>query len=105
MNFLQLKYFVAVYEFGTVSEAADYLHIAQPSLSLAIKELEREFGALLFHRKHKGMSITPEGEMLLSLAREILEKVEAAEKVMRELGENKKLLQTHYITNIMLMHF
>ena len=93
MNFLQLKYFVAVCEFGTVSAAADYLHIAQPSLSLAIKELEKEFGALLFHRKHKGMSITPEGETLLNMAREILEKTEAAEKVMRELGKNKKLLK------------
>lgn len=93
MNFLQLKYFVAVCEFGTVSAAANYLHIAQPSLSLAIKELEEEFGALLFHRRHKGMAPTEEGELLLGMARDILERAEAAERIMKDVGENKKTLK------------
>lgn len=93
MNFIQIKYFVTVAEFGTVSAAADYLHIAQPSVSLAIKELENEFGALLFHRKHKGMSLTEEGSMLLTMARDILERTETAKKIMREVGENKKVLK------------
>lgn len=93
MNFIQLKYFITVCEFGTVSAAADYLHIAQPSLSLAIKELETEFGALLFHRKHKGMILTHEGELFLGMAKEIFERAEAAEKIMKDLGENKKTLK------------
>lgn len=93
MNFIQLKYFLAVCEFGTVSAAADYLHVAQPSLSLAIKELESEFGAQLFHRTHKGMLLTNEGKLLLDIDRDIMERTEATEKIMKEVGCNKKTLK------------
>lgn len=92
MNFVQLKYFVAVCEFGTVSAAAEYLHIAQPSLSLAIKELENEFGTQLFNRVHKGMRPTNEGLCLLKMSRDIIEMVESTEKAMRDMGKNKKSL-------------
>ena len=44
MNLNQLKYFCTVCLFQTVSDAAEYLHISQPSLSGAIKDLENEFG-------------------------------------------------------------
>ena len=93
MNFIQLKYFIAVCEFGTVSSAAKYLHIAQPSLSLAIKELETEFGTLLFNRVHRGMQLTAEGRLLLNLSKDIIERVESAEKIMRDVGHNKKTLK------------
>ena len=84
MNFLQLKYFITVCEFGTVSAAADYLHIAQPSLSFAIKELEEEFGAKLFKRTHKGMILTDEGNLLLGMAKNIVEQTETTEKIMKD---------------------
>ena len=93
MNFIQLKYFIAVCEFGTVSSAAEYLHIAQPSLSLAIKELENEFGTVLFNRVHRGMQLTSEGKLFLSLSKDIIERVEAAEKIMSDAGHNKKTLK------------
>ncbi len=92
MNLVQLKYFLSVCEFGTVSAAAEYLHIAQPSLSLAIKELESEFGTQLFNRTHRGMCPTKEGLCLLEMSRDIIERVESAEKVMRDMGKNKKSL-------------
>lgn len=93
MNLLQLKYFIAVCEFGTASGAAEYLHVAQPSVSLAVKELEREFGAQLFSRTHKGMRLTAEGELLLRMGRDIMERTENAEKIMRGVGCNKKTLK------------
>ncbi len=93
MNLLQLKYFTAICEFGTVSAAAEYMHIAQPSLSLAIKELENEFGALLFQRKHKGMYLTAEGELFLNMAKDIIERADAAEKIMKDVGIGKKTLK------------
>ena len=64
VNLVQLKYFQAVCSYRTVSNAAEYLHISQPSLSCAIKELESEFGVLLFRRHHRGMKLTSEGEVL-----------------------------------------
>ena len=93
MNFLKLKYFITVCEFGTVSAAADYLHIAQPSLSFAINDLEEEFGAKLFQRTHKGMILTDEGELLLQMGKSIVEQAETAEKIMKEVGHNRKTLK------------
>ncbi len=90
MNLLQMKYFEAVCEAGTVSAAAELLHIAQPSLSIAIKELENEFGTALFQRTHRGMRPTKEGELFLSHCRDVLSRADAAEKRMKELGRNKK---------------
>ena len=92
MNFVQLKYFLAVCEFGTVSAASEYLHIAQPSLSLAIKELEGEFGIQLFSRTHRGMRPTKEGLRLLEMSRDIIERAEGIERAMRDMGRDKKLL-------------
>ena len=44
MNLNQLKYFYTVCIYGSLSDAAEYLYISQPSLSSAIKALENEFG-------------------------------------------------------------
>lgn len=92
MNLYQMKYFKTVCEAGTVSAAAELLHVAQPSLSVAIRELENEFGALLFKRTHKGMQLTKEGEIFLSLCRDIVERTENAQKRMQALGRNKTAL-------------
>ena len=73
MTLLQLKYFLAVCKFQTVSDAATYLYVSQPSLSASIKELEKEFGVALFHRHHHVMSLTPEGETLYRSAKALLE--------------------------------
>jgi len=93
MNLKQLKYFEAVCSYGTVSEAAERLHIAQPSLSNAIKELEDEFGVDLFRRKHKGMELTDEGATLRGLAKGVLHSAEELEVAMKELGDRQKLLR------------
>lgn len=93
MNLMQLKYFNAVCTYGTVSGAAEFLHIAQPSLSNAIKELESEFGVLLFKRQHRGMVLTPEGETLLKMSRDLLERSAGIEKVMKDMGKERKTLK------------
>ncbi len=93
MNITQLKYFQTVCIYGTVSAAAEYLYISQPSLSAAIKELEEEFGVALFRRHHKGMTLTEEGETLFKLSNDLLLKVEDIERVMNDMGVNKKILR------------
>jgi len=93
MNLMQLKYFDAVCSFGTVSGAAEYLHIAQPSLSSAIKELEAEFGVELFRRHHKGMELTSQGIVLKKMSDELLEKALKTEKIMKDLGIERKVLR------------
>ncbi|AJC54233.1 LysR family transcriptional regulator [Streptomyces sp. 769] len=61
----QLSYFAEVAEAGTVTAAAEQLHIAQPSLSQQIRALERRVGTPLFHRRPQGMELTDSGRVLL----------------------------------------
>ena len=93
MNFTQLKYFEVICSCGSVSKAAEVLHISQPSLSMAIRELETEYGVFLFKRHHKGVSLTPEGETLLALSRDILTRVEDMTAIMKDLGRGRKILK------------
>ena len=73
MNIQDLEYITAIAESGSIGKAAEKLHVAQPSLSKCIRKIENEYGIVLFTRV-KGVSarITPEGEMFLSMANEIL---------------------------------
>jgi DNA-binding transcriptional LysR family regulator len=74
MELRHLRYFVAVAEAGNLSRAAEKLFIAQPPLSLQIRQLEEEVGTPLFSRHPKGMKLTPAGEALLPNARDLLER-------------------------------
>ena len=55
MNLIQLRYFQAVCACGNLTQAAQQLHISQPSLSSAIQTLEKEFGVGLFVRQYRGV--------------------------------------------------
>lgn len=69
----QLEYFVAAAEQGSVSAAARAKHISQPSVSLALSQLEATLGEKLFHRQvSRGLELTPAGRTLLEQAREML---------------------------------
>jgi DNA-binding transcriptional LysR family regulator len=69
----QLAYFVAAGEAGSVTLAAERVHISQPSISAAISALEHEFAVQLFVRHHaQGLSLTAAGERLLIAARDLL---------------------------------
>ena len=90
MNLTQLRYFEAVCMFENVSDAAKYVHIAQPSLSNAIKELENEFGVVLFRRHRHGMTLTQEGKILREMSNELLAKAEQTVNIMKDIGSKRK---------------
>lgn len=73
MTLQQLKYVVAVAETGNITEAAKNLFISQPSLTNAIRELEKEMQVTIFNRTNKGVVISNEGDVFLSYARQVLE--------------------------------
>jgi DNA-binding transcriptional LysR family regulator len=78
-----IRYFVAVAETGNVTRAAEQLHISQPSLSAAIKQLERQLGVELLARHGRRVTITPPGELLLRRGRELLAHAEAVAEDVR----------------------
>jgi DNA-binding transcriptional LysR family regulator len=78
MDRRQLEYFLAVVDQHGFTNAAHALHIAQPSLSQAIKTLERELGTDLFVRLPRGIRLTPAGEALVGAARQTVRDFEAA---------------------------
>lgn len=92
MKLNQLRYFQAVCRCGSVTGAAGELHITQPSVSASIRELEEEFGVILFHRVGRKLYLTREGEYLLGRANLLLEESDRLTITMRDLGENRKQL-------------
>lgn len=76
----QLKYIVAVAETGNITEAAKRLFISQPSLTNAIHELEKEMQITIFNRTNKGVSVSDEGNVFLSYARQVLEQTSLLEE-------------------------
>ena len=78
MKLHQLRALAAVSETGSMQEASRLLHVTQPALSKAIKELEASVGAALFVRTNKGVQLTPYGQRLVGHARLISENVRRA---------------------------
>src|SRR5262245_17602412 len=77
MDIRHVRTFVAVAEHGTVSAAAEMLHVTQPALSRQIVSLEQEFGFKLFTRSGRRLLLTPHGEELLADCRNLLSHVGA----------------------------
>lgn len=75
MTLQQLRYIVTVAETGNITEAAKRLFISQPSLTNAIRELEKEMQVTIFNRTNKGVVVSNEGDVFLAYARQVLEQV------------------------------
>ena len=90
MTLQQLKYVIMVAETGTITEAANKLYISQPSLTNAIRELEREMNLEIFHRTNKGITISKEGEIFLGYARQVLEQATILEDKYKKNEGGKK---------------
>lgn len=78
-----LRYFVALAEERHFGRAAQRLSITQPPLSLALKSLEQDLGAVLMQRNAKNVSLTPAGEAFLVEARKVLQQIQHATEVVR----------------------
>lgn len=87
MDLRRLEYFLAVAEHGRVTSAAAALHIAQPSLSQAIRSLERDLGTKLFHRGGRGLTPTPAGRALIEPARRVLQDLAVARAAVASVAE------------------
>jgi DNA-binding transcriptional LysR family regulator len=86
MNLRQLSYFRAVVDHGSIVAASEELRVAQPPLSVAIKQLEEQWGVRLFDRVGRGLVITEVGRALYDRACNLLGSASAIEQEMAAIG-------------------
>ena len=72
MTLQQLNYIITISETGSINKAAEKLYVSQPSLTSAIKELEKELGIVLFNRTGRGVTLTADGLDFLPYARQVV---------------------------------
>lgn len=71
MTLQQLRYAITISETGSLNKAAEALYIAQPSLTIAVRELEKEIGIQIFHRSGRGVTLTNDGTEFIRYARQV----------------------------------
>ena len=93
MTLQQLNYVITISECGSLNKAAEILYVAQPSLTGAVKELEKELGITIFNRGGRGVTLTNDGTEFLLYARqvyaqykELLEKYGKAGNLKKKFG-------------------
>lgn len=83
MDLRQLRYFVAIVEQGSFSKAAATLNVAQPALSLHVRNMEADLGTPLLFRSPQGVVVTEAGEILLRNARLIIDQFAIVQEEIR----------------------
>ena len=91
MTLRHLRIFIAVCDEHGMTRAAEKLHITQPSVTQAVRELEEHYGLLLFERLGRRLYLTAAGEELLHYARHIVQLDAQIETAMRDFGEKFRL--------------
>ena len=85
MDIRTMQYYLAVVREGTISAAAQALHVAQPSLSRQMKELEEELGVTLFVRGNRKITLTEEGMVLRKRAEEMVRLMQMTEEEISQI--------------------
>ena len=84
----QLRYAVGIANTGSFNKAAETLFMSQPSLTMAVQDLEKQIGITIFNRSNRGVTLTPEGEEFIARANELLNHFKSV--VARYDEENQK---------------
>lgn len=87
MELRVLRYFLTIAREGSITNAANALHVTQPTLSRQIRDLEEELGQPLFVRNSHSVTLTPEGMLLRKRAEEIIDLVQKTEQEFAQTEE------------------
>lgn len=91
MLFRQMKYFIAVVECNSFTEAAEQCYISQSAISQQIRSLEKELGVELIHRENRSFTLTPAGKYFYEQSKGILNEVEDIRRETFRIGKDKEL--------------
>lgn len=103
MNLHTLRIFTNVAKLGSITEAANLLHISQPAVTAQIRKLEREMGIKLITGKGRGIQLTPEGEFLYGQGLRLFNLEEQIEGKFKTFLEKKEKVQI--ASNYIAMHY
>ena len=90
MTIQQLRYAVTISELGSLNKASEILYVAQPSLTSAMQELEKELGIVVFSRSGRGVTLTNDGMEFIRYAREVLHQYDVLLEKFGKGGSRKK---------------
>lgn len=80
MTLQQLRYLIAIAEYGSINAAANNMYASQSNLSTAVHDLESELGITIFTRSNRGVTLTNDGTELLGYARQVIEQADMLEE-------------------------
>ena len=105
MKISQMRYFCSAYINGSITKAAQQLYVAQPTITMAIRELEEELCVRLFERKNNRIIPTKEGEYFYVQVCSILAQIEQVKQTMRSTAEQETIIRigVPYVTAIYLI--
>jgi len=89
MDMRRLEYFCRVVELGSITAAAEALHLSQPSLSVALRKLESEAGVPLLTRRSHGVEATAPGRYLIEAAGRVFGEIAEIEATMKQFADGK----------------
>jgi len=102
MELHHLRYFVATAERSSITDAARALHVSQPAVSRAVRQLEDEIGVELLERAKQRVKVTAAGVAFLVRARQILCDMETAKQQVREAyGGERRTLRLGFVTTFL----
>ena len=90
MNIQQLRYVVAIANSGTFREAAEKMYVSQPSLSISVRDLEKELGFKIFRRTSSGTFLTRRGMEFYEKAQELVKGFDVFQNQYANPEEEKK---------------
>lgn len=101
MTLLQLQYFHTLARVLHYTQAAAELHIAQPSLSYSIKELEKELGVKLFEKDSRHIKLSVYGEQFLPYAQRVLDTIDEGVGVLKQMaGSAQQIVRLGYFHSV-----
>ena len=95
LDLSDLYQFVTYADCGTLSAAADKLHISQPTLTRTMPDVEDAFGVPLFHRGKNRIELTDTGEVAVEQARSLLSEAEKAVETVQTFERNQHTITIH----------
>ena len=92
MTLQQIHYIIEISEQGSMNKAAESLYVSQPSLTSAVRELEKELGITIFLRSGRGVTLTNDGSEFLIYARQVYQQYE----ILRDKYERKENIRQKF---------